>query len=190
MPPIVMRICIEGDLEGTIDALRRIAAVGGHHQLQDTPESPYGENSWDESEQTATELDTRTEFELPDGSRQIWEDRIANAAHRQPLPEPAWPAQWDRHLSDELVGNMSENARRLVAVLAVAGAEGMTRGAITSELGIETDTIRTTQVSIGHALRRVQRANGNINLPRPVEFHKRLDTYMLNPGFRAAIQNG
>lgn len=189
MPPIVMRICIEGDLEGTIDALRRIAAVGGHHQLQDTPESPYGENSWDESEQTATELDTRTEFELPDGSRQIWEDRIANAAHRQPLPEPSWPAQWDRHLSDELVGNMSENARRLVAVLAVAGAEGMTRGAITSELGIETDTIRTTQVSIGHALRRVQRANGDINLPRPVEFHKRLDTYMLNPGFRAAIQS-
>ena len=190
MPPIVMRICIEGDLEGTIDALRRIAAVGGRHQLQDTPKSPYGENNWDESEQTSAELDTRTEFELPDRSRQIWEDRIANAAHRQPFPEPAWPAQWDKDLSNELVGNMSENARRLVAVLAVAGAEGMSRGAITSELGIETDTIRTTQVSIGHALRRVQRANGNINLPRPVEFHKRLDTYMLNPGFRAAIQNG
>ena len=189
MPPIVMTICIEGDLEGTIDALRRIAAVGDYHELQGTPELPHGNNSWDESEQISPELETSTEFELPEGSRQMWEDRIANSGRRQPLPEPSWPAQWDKHLSDELVSNMSENARRLVAVLAVAGAEGMTRGAITSELGIETDTIRTTQVSIGHALRRVQRANGNVNLPRPVEFHKRLDTYMLNPGFRAAIQD-
>lgn len=188
MPPIVMRISIEGDLEETIDALRRIAAVGDRHELQGTPDLPHGENSWDDSEQTSAELETSTEFELPEGSRQMWEDRIANAGRRQPLPEPSWPAQWDHRLSNELVTNMSENARRLVAVLAVAGAEGLTRGAITSELGIETDTIRTTQVSIGHALRRVQRANGNINLPRPVEFHKRLDTYMLNPGFRAAIQ--
>ena len=189
MPPIVMTICIEGDLEGTMDALRRIAAVGGHNELQGTPELPHGENSRDENEQTSAEVEASTEFELPEGSRQMWEDRIANSAHRQPLPEPSWPAQWDQHLSNELIANMSENARRLVAVLAVAGAEGMTRGAITSELGIETDTIRTTQVSIGHALRRVQRANGNINLPRPVEFHKRLDTYMLNPGFRTAIQD-
>ena len=106
----------------------------------------------------------------------------------QPLPELSWPAQWDPDLSNELVRNMSEGARRLVAVLAGSGADGMTREALTTELGIETDTIRTTQVSIGHALRRVQRANGNIRLPRPVEFHKRIDTYMLNPGFRAAIQ--
>ena len=109
-------------------------------------------------------------------------------AYRQALPEPAWPAQWDSRLGNELVRNMSENARRLVSILAAAGAEGMTRDAITSQLGIETDTIRTTQVSIGHALRRIQRANGNISLPRPVEFHKRLDTYMLNPAFRAALQ--
>lgn len=189
MPPVVIKICIEGDLEETIDALRRIAAVGGHDQFQDTPELPHGEYNWEESEQPSEEFDARPEFELPEGSRQMWEDRIANAGHRQPLPEPSWPAHWDEHLSNELIKYMSENARRLVAVLAVAGAEGMTRNAITSELAIETDTIRTTQVSIGHALRRVQRANGNINLPRPVEFHKRLDTYMLNPGFRAAIQD-
>ena len=173
-----------------MDALRRIATVGVCDQPQAAPELPHGENGRDESEQTSAESEARPEFDLPEGSRQMWENRIANAGHRQPIPEPSWPAQWDQHLSNELVGNMSENARRLVAVLAVAGAEGMTRNAIASELGIETDVIRTSQVSIGHALRRVQRANGNVSLPRPVEFHKRLDTYMLNPGFRAAIQNG
>lgn len=189
MPPIVIKICIEGDLEGTMDALRRIAAVGGRDQLQGQTKLPHRENGRDESEQTSAESETRPEFQLPEGSRQMWENRIANAGHRQPIPEPSWPAQWDNHLGNELVSNLSENARRLVAVLAVAGAQGMTRDAITSELGIETDTIRTAQVSVGHALRRVQRANGNVNLPRPVEFHKRLDTYMLNPGFRAAIRD-
>ena len=83
---------------------------------------------------------------------------------------------------------MTDAARRLVAVLAASGADGVTRESLTAQLGIAADTIRTTQVSIGHSLRRVQRDNGNISLQRPVEFHKAINTYMLNPDFRAAIQ--
>ncbi len=188
MPPIIIKISVEGDAEGTINALRRIASMGDQASVLPATELTHGEDNREKNEPATVESGTSTAFELPEGSRQLWEDRIANAEHRQPLPEQSWPAQWDQHLGNELVTNMSENARRLVAVLAVAGAGGMTRDAIVSELGIETDTIRTSQVSIGHALRRVQRANGNINLPRPVEFHKRLDTYMLNPGFKAAIR--
>ena len=189
MPPIVVKISIEGDPEGTIDALRRIASMGDPDQILAMPEISHGERDPEVSEQGSVELTPRTLVELPAGYRPMLETRVAGVAHRQPLPEPAWPAQWDKQLGNELIRNMSENARRLVEVLAEAGSEGMTRDAITSQLGIETDTIRTTQVSIGHALRRVQRANGNISLPRPVEFHKRLDTYMLNPAFRAALQD-
>lgn len=189
MPPIVVKISVEGDVEGTINALRRIASMGDQDSFLPAPELTHEEDNREKNEQASVEPGASTAFELPEGSRQLWEDRIANAGHRQPLTEQSWPAQWDQHLGNELVANMSENARRLVAVLAVAGAGGMTRNAIVSELGIEIDTIRTAQVSIGHALRRVQRANGNINLPRPVEFHKSLDTYMLNPEFRAAIRH-
>ena len=189
MPPIIIKISIEGDPQGTIDALRRIASINDSDQILAMPEITHGELDPEPSGQGSAELTPRNLVELPAGDHPMFDSRMAGVAYRHPLPEPAWPARWDKQLGNELVRNMSENARRLVEVLAEAGSEGMTRDAITSQLGIETDTIRTTQVSIGHALRRVQRANGNISLPRPVEFHKRLDTYMLNPAFRAALQS-
>ena len=185
-----MKIDIEGDPAGTIDALRRLAGTGDPEQSQGAAPAPPGEDSREETESAAAAPETRPEFQLPEGSRQLWEERIANAGRQPSAPQPPRPAQWDQSLCNELVSNMTENARRLVAALIVAGAEGMTRNAIISEMGIELDTIRTTQVSIGHALRRVQRDNGNITLPRPVEFHKSMDAYMLNPGFRAAIREG
>ena len=83
---------------------------------------------------------------------------------------------------------MNDPARRLVAVLAASGADGVTRESLTAQLGIAVDAIRITQIGIGHALRRVQRENGNISLPRPVEFHRDINTYMLNSDFRVAIQ--
>lgn len=190
MPPIVIKISIEGDPDGTVDALRRIAWMGDPRQLAfATAAASVSEPEWEDEGDPHVEWTTGQAGEMPMAYRPVFANHGSGIGYRQSLPEPAWPAQWDSRLGNELVRNMSENARRLVSILAEAGAEGMTREAITSQLGIETDTIRTTQVSIGHALRRVQRANGNISLPRPVEFHKRLDTYMLNPAFRAALQN-
>ena len=190
MPSIVIKISIEGDPDGTVDALRRIASMGDFDQVELASSTPVMETNWDLNGDAYVEWTTEQDGELPMGYRPRFGNHSSVVAYRPSLPEPAWPAQWDSRLGNELVRNMSENARQLVSILVDAGAEGMTRDAITSQLGIETDTIRTTQVSIGHALRRVQRANGNISLPRPVEFHKRLDTYMLNPAFRAALQNG
>jgi hypothetical protein len=189
MPPIVIKISIEGDPDGTVDALRRIASMGDPDQLGLASSTSVFETDWEDEGGSHVEWTTEQVGELPMGHRPRFGNHAPGIAYRQSLPEPAWPAQWDSRLGSELVRNMSESARRLVSILAAAGAEGMTRDAITAQLGIETDTIRTTQVSIGHALRRVQRANGNISLPRPVEFHKRLDTYMLNPAFREALRS-
>ena len=189
MPPIVIKISIEGDPDGTIDALRRIAAMGDPNLIAPVPTTVVSETDCEDDGGPNVEWPTVEAGELPPTYGPVSGNHSSGIAYRQSLPEPAWPAQWDSRLGNELVRNMSDSARRLVSILAAAGAEGMTRDAITSQLGIETDTIRTTQVSIGHALRRVQRANGNISLQRPVEFHKRLDTYMLNSAFRAALQN-
>ncbi len=191
MPPIVIKISIEGDPDGTVEALRRIASMGDPNQLALAGTSvSVSETTLEDDGDSHVEWSAAVPAEeSPTAYRPVFANHASGIAYRQSLPEPAWPAQWDSRLGNELVRNMSENARRLVSILADAGAEGMTREAITTQLGIETDTIRTTQVSIGHALRRVQRANGNISLARPVEFHKRLDTYMLNPAFRVAIQN-
>ena len=189
MPPIVIKIRIEGDPDGTVDALRRIAWMGGPSHLTTLATPSPTETDWDDEAEPRVEWSAVQAGDVPVVYRSMMGNHSAAVAYRQSLPEPAWPAQWDSRLGNELVRNMSENARRFVSILVEAGAEGMTRDAITSVLGIETDTIRTTQVSIGHALRRVQRANGNISLPRPVEFHKRLDTYMLNPSFRTALEN-
>ena len=187
MPPIVIKISIEGDPAGTVDALRRIAAMGDADLSASLPNLSVTETDWEENGTVSDDWHSAQAGE----AQTVYHPAVGNhsngISYRRSLPEPAWPAQWDSRLGNELVRNMSENARQLVAILADAGAEGMTREAITSQLGIETDTIRTTQVSIGHALRRVQRAHGNISLPRPVEFHKRLDTYMLNPAFRASL---
>ena len=187
MSAIVIKISIEGDPDGTVDALRRIAAMGDPDLIASLPNISVSETDWEDVGLHSDELSTAQAADPPIVYRPTMGGPSNGITYRQALPEPAWPAQWDSRLGNELVRNMSENARQLVAILADAGAEGMTRDAITSQLGIETDTIRTTQVSIGHALRRVQRAHGNISLPRPVEFHKRLDTYMLNPAFRAAL---
>ncbi|MCY4417514.1 MAG: hypothetical protein OXE87_14570 [Chloroflexi bacterium] len=188
MSPIVIKISIEGDPDGTVDALRRIASMSDPNLLHLASTTSLLETDWEDDGDSHVEWSSLQPGETPVVYRPMVGNHGSTMAYRQALPEPAWPAQWDSRLGNELVRNMSENARRLVSILAAAGAEGMTRDAITSQLGIETDTIRTTQVSIGHALRRIQRANGNISLPRPVEFHKRLDTYMLNPAFRAALQ--
>lgn len=190
MPPIVIKISIEGDPDGTVDALRRIAAMGDPDLIASLPNISVTETDWEENGPVSEEWSSPQADEAPAVYRPTAGNHSNGIAYRHSLPEPAWPAQWDTRLGNELVRNMSENARQLVGILADAGAEGMTREAITSQLGIETDTIRTTQVSIGHALRRVQRAHGNISLPRPVEFHKRLDTYMLNPAFRDALSTG
>ena len=187
MASISVTISIEGDPEESISALRRIAGVGNRAQpagsTDDLPHvaaEPYPESP--------TPLPTASQ--MPSRYQHLWENGAGRTTRgRQSAPEtPPRPAQWDRHLCNELVNNMTDGARRLVALLAGSGVDGVTREALTAQLNIPADTIRTTQVSIGHALRRVQRDNGNISLPRPVEFHKAINTYMLNPDFRAGIQ--
>ncbi|MXZ90366.1 MAG: hypothetical protein F4W95_07065 [Chloroflexi bacterium] len=188
MASISVTISIEGDPEGSIAALRRIAGVGVGKESTAAADVL----SSLETEPTAdlpASASSGTPAQMPTRYQRLWENGASGAVRRQPAPEPLpTPAQWDSHLCNELVSNMTDAARRLVAVLAASGADGVTRESLTAQLGIAVDAIRTTQVSIGHALRRVQRDNGNVSLPRPVEFHKAINTYMLNPDFRAAIQ--
>lgn len=188
MPSISVTISIEGDPEGSIAALRRIAGVPSAPPPTAAVAAPQVESTEPALESTAAPA-SGTPAQMPSRYQRMWENGAERPGRRQREPEPPpTPAQWDRHLCNELVSNMTDAARRLVAVLAASGADGVTRESLTAQLGIAVDTIRTTQVSIGHALRRVQRDNGNISLPRPVEFHRDINTYMLNPAFRAAIQ--
>ena len=185
MASVTVTISIEGDPEESIAALRRIAGLDGGQPAAVVAESPSPETE----PAPAAPASTRTAAHMPSRYQRQWENGSSRTPRRQPAAEPSpTPAQWDRHLCNELVSNMTDAGRRLVAVLAASGADGVTRESLTAQLGIAVDAIRTTQVSIGHALRRVQRDNGNINLPRPVEFHRDTSTYMLNPDFRAAIQ--
>ena len=188
MASISVTINIEGDPEGSIAALRRIAGVESGPAPAAAVAAPPVAPAEPATESTADPV-SGTPTQMPSRYQRMWENGAGVATRRQPAPEPPpTPAQWDSHLCNELVNNMTDAARRLVAVLAASGADGVTRESLTAQLGIAVDTIRTTQVSIGHALRRVQRDNGNISLPRPVEFHRDINTYMLHPGFRAAIQ--
>ena len=188
MPSVSVTIRVEGDPEGSIAALRRIAGAGTAHAS--TAATDVSPNSVAEpAPQPAAPASARTPTQMPSRYQRLWESGASGTTRRQPAAEPPpTPAQWDSHLCNELVNNMTDAARRLVAVLAASGADGVTRESLTAQLDIAVDAIRTTQVSIGHALRRVQRDKGNISLPRPVEFHKAINTYMLNPDFRAAIQ--
>ncbi|MXZ92202.1 MAG: hypothetical protein F4W95_15440 [Chloroflexi bacterium] len=188
MPSISVTISIEGDPEGSIAALRRIAGVQSAPPSTAVVAAPQVASAEPATEPAAL-APSGTPAQMPSRYQSMWENGASGTARRQPAPEPPpTPAQWDSHLCNELVSNMTDAARRLVAVLAASGADGVTRESLTAQLGIAVGAIRTTQVSIGHALRRVQRDNGNISLPRPVEFHKAINTYMLNPDFRAAIQ--
>ena len=189
MGSVTVSINIEGDPEESIAALRRIAGVDGGQQTAVVAEPPSPEVEPGLAPDPAAPAATRTPAQLPSRYQRMWENGDSGTVRRQPTADPPpTPAQWDSHLCNELVSNMTDAARRLVAVLAASGADGVTRESLTAQLSIAVDAIRTTQVSIGHALRRVQRDNGNISLPRPVEFHKAINTYMLNPDFRAAIQ--
>ena len=186
MGSISVTISIEGDPEGSIAALRRLAGLDGGQQAAVVAESPSTEMEPAPAVEPAA---TRAPAQLPSRYQRLEEHGGGGTPSRQPAAEPPpTPAQWDRHLCNELVSNMTDAGRRLVAVLAASGAGGVTRESLTAQLGIAVDTIRTTQAGIGHALRRVQRDNGNISLPRPVEFHRDINTYMLNPDFRAATQ--
>ena len=188
MASISVTINIEGDPGGVHSRLRRIAGVESGPAPAAAVAAPPVAPAEPATEPTADPV-SGTPTQMPSRYQRMWENGAGVATRRQPAPEPPpTPAQWDSHLCNELVNNMTDAARRLVAVLAASGADGVTRESLTAQLGIAVDTIRTTQVSIGHALRRVQRDNGNISLPRPVEFHRDINTYMLHPGFRAAIQ--
>ncbi len=193
MPSISVTISIEGDPEGSIAALRRIAGVQTPPPSVPTVPSPRQVEPVAPQPESPAAPSSGMPAQMPSRYQRAWENGSVGTARRQRQRQPALeppptPAQWDRHLCNELVSNMTDAARRLVAVLAASGVDGVTRESLTAQLGIAVDTIRTTQVSIGHALRRVQRENGNISLPRPVEFHRDINTYMLNPDFRAAIQ--
>ena len=192
MASVTVSINIEGDPEGSIAALRRIAGLDNGQPAAVVAEPPSTEDEPAPAPApalAAAPVPTRTPAQLPSRYQRQWENGASKTPRPQPAAEPPpTPAQWDSHLCNELVSNMTDAARRLVAVLAASGADGVTRESLTAQLGIAVDAIRTTQVSIGHSLRRVQRDNGNINLPRPVEFHRDINTYMLHPDFRAAIQ--
>lgn len=186
MPPIILTISVEGEPEASIAALRRI--VG----LKDIPvDDSLTAPSESSGKETRVHLDANTAAtaDIMPRYRQLWENGGQPQTSFGVMPELARPAQWNKQLCDELVSHMTDGAKRLVGALAEAGVDGMKRDALTTKLGIQMDTIRTTQVSIGHSLRRVQRANGNILLPRPVGFHKNIDTYMLHPAFRAALED-
>ena len=184
MTLISVTISIEGDPEGSVAALRRIAGVGAAQESTATAAVSPSTDA-----EPVAPASTPTSEQIPSRYQRLWENDASGTARRQPAAEPPpTPAQWDSHLCNELVSHMTDAARRLVAVLAASGADGVTRESLTGQLGIAVDGIRITQISIGHALRRVQRENGNIRLPRPVEFHRDINTYMLNPDFRAAIQ--
>ena len=188
MSSISVTISIEGDPEGSIAALRRIAGVSAAQESTAAAVASPGTEA-EPALELAALAPSETPAQMPSRYQRMWENGAGATARRQPTEAPPpTPAQWDSHLCNELVSNMTDAARRLVAVLAASGADGVTRESLTAQLGIAVDAIRTTQVSIGHALRRVQRDNGNISLSRPVEFHKAINTYMLNPDFRAAIQ--
>lgn len=184
MALISVTISIEGDPEGSVAALRRIAGLGAAQEsVAAAPASPSTDA------EPVAPASTRTPEQIPARYQRLWENDATGPARHQPAAEPEpTPAQWDSHLCHELVSNMNDPARRLVAVLAASGADGVTRESLTAQLDIAVDAIRITQIGIGHALRRVQRENGNISLPRPVEFHRDINTYMLNSDFRVAIQ--
>ena len=191
MGSVSVTISIEGDSEESIAALRRIAGVDNGHPatVGVEPSSPEAVAEPPAPEPAAASAATGTPVQMPSRYRRLWENGAGGTPRRQAAPEPPpTPAKWDSHLCNELVGNMTDAARRLVAVLAASGADGVTRESLTAQLGIAVDAIRTTQVSIGHALRRVQRDNGNVSLPRPVEFYRDINTYILHPDFRAAIR--
>lgn len=188
MPSISVTITIEGDPEGSIAALRRLTGIGAVQEFSDAAATSLAMEV-EPAAESAAPVHQRAPAQMPSRYQREWKNGAVALARRQPAPEPPLiPAQWDIHLCNELVSNMTDAARRLVAVLAASGTDGVTRESLTAQLGIAVDTIRTTQVSIGHALRRVQRDNGNTSLPRQVEFRRDINTYMLNPDFRAAIQ--
>lgn len=187
MPPIVLTISVEGEPEDSIAALRRIVGLGDA-PAQDS--ATTGSAQSDNDLQVPLDASGATTAEMLPRYRELWENGSQTRASLRESPEMARPARWNKQLCNELFGHMTEAANRLVSVLTEAGVHGMKRDALAAELDIQMDTIRTTQVSIGHSLRRVQRSNGNIILPRPVEFHKNIDTYMLHPAFRVALENG
>ena len=191
MASVSVTINIEGDPDESIAALRRIAGVDDVQPatIVVASGSPEAEPAPVPAPSSSAAAATRTSAQMPTRYQRLWENGASGQARRQPAAEPPpTPAQWDGHLCNELVNNMTDAGRRLVAVLAASGADGVTRESLTAQLGIAVDAVRTTQVSIGHAMRRVQRDNGNISLPRPVEFHRDINTYMLNADFRTAIQ--
>ena len=188
MPSISVTINFEGEPEESVAALRRIAGVGAAPEST-TAATASPRSGAEPATEPAAPASLGSSVQMPSRYQRIWENGAGAGTRRQPAPKPPpTPAQWDSHLCNELVSNMTDAAPRLVAVLAASGEDCITRESLTAQLGIAVDTIRTTQVSIGHALRRVQRDNGNISLPRPVEFHRDINTYVLNPEFRAAIQ--
>ena len=204
MPPIVLTISVEGEPEESIAALWRLIGAGdppvpsAASAAAPSPDAngvDAGEPDGSGAALPASSALARYgnfRQDIADGFTTAGPESEAGVAAEvdaapAPPPEPPLPAEWDEPLCRELIGYLTDGAKRLIDTLAASASAGMTRDALTVELGIEIDTLRTNQVSIGHSLRRVRNANGNISLPRPVEFHKQIDTYQLHPGFRAAL---
>ncbi|MCY3690701.1 MAG: hypothetical protein OXI54_04055 [Chloroflexota bacterium] len=130
MPSISVTISIEGDPEGSTAALRRIAGVGGAQELS----AAAAVSASREAEPDAL-TPSETPAQMPSRYQRVRENGASATARRQPAPEPPpTPAQRDSHLCNELASNMTDAARRLVAVLAASDADGVTRESLNPDL--------------------------------------------------------
>ena len=110
MASISVTISIEGDPEASIAALRRIAGVGA---TQQSTAAAAASPSTAPAPAPAASAPSITLAQMPSRYQRLWKNGASGAVRRQPAEEPTpTPAQWDSHLCNELVSNMTDAARR------------------------------------------------------------------------------
>ncbi len=114
-------------------------------------------------------------------------DEVAGSEAMTAVPSPV--AVWTEAMAADFVAGLGLVARRVVLQVWRAGGAGIHRSVLCRRAELSPAELRALLVSMGHALRRLQRERG-MRLSRPVVANAPLQTYFVDAEFALVASSG
>lgn len=183
-------VTIEGDINEVIATLKGMAAGAAlaPGAAGDAPTAALAATPASE-EAPAAELAEAGGADAGDGAAMAYEEEYYTPPPAPSPPEPEAPlASWNMGYVDAFWVGLSDTARQAILRVSRSPNHTQQRAQLMHTLQLSQRGLSGSLSSQGHSLNRVQK-RGNVRLPRPLNYDKVEDVYILDPDFASAMRD-